>query len=255
MLQQMHPRIKELRKKALPVTFGGMQMRADGSLSDNEMTLEDKTIKGYAAVWNIPDSYGTYFVRGSFAKSIQERGPDSNSKYKITFLWQHEIWNPIGRVTVLREDEYGLYFEAVLDADMNVEDADRALQQIRSGTLNQFSFGFNYIWDKVSYNEMLDLIEVREVELMEISVVTIGSQTETYAIRSSKNNDDAIIELNIKTEQFIKSLPRAQQLELRQLIADQIALRAVEPLNKSTLPGNKPLAEIDYSYLCQNLKL
>lgn len=252
---QLHPRIKELRRKALPVTFGGMQVRSDGTLSDNELTLEDKTVKGYAAVWNIPDSYGTYFIRGAFSKSIQERGPDSNSKYKIIFLWQHDMKNPIGQVTVLREDDYGLYFEAVLDADMEVDDADRALQQIKSGTLNQFSFGFNYIWDKVSYNEMLDLIEVREVELMEISVVTLGSQTETYAVRSGADNTDAIIELNIKTEQFIKSLPRAQQFELRQLIADQIALRSAEPLNKQTLPASQPLAEIDYGYLCQNLKL
>jgi HK97 family phage prohead protease len=227
-----------------------MMVRADGELS-----VDDRTVKGYAAVWNIPDSYGTYFVRGAFAKSIQERGPNSNSKYKILMLWQHDRYDPIGQVTVLREDEYGLYFEAVLD---DVPSGNRAITQINSGTINQFSFGFNYVWDKVEFNEALGLIEVREVELMEISAVTIGSQQETYAIRTQDETSDLLVELNLRTEQFIKTIPRSQQLELRQLISSHISLRTSEPAK----PEAKPLdvrepaaAGIDYEYLSKNLTL
>lgn len=253
----MHPKIKELRKNARPISYGGMAIRADGSLTDNELTVENNIIKGYACVWNIPDDYGTYWIRGAFAKSINDRGPESNSKYKITLLWQHELRNPIGRITVLREDDYGLYFESELDTGGSVIDADRALQQINSGTINQFSFGFNYIWDKLFYNEALGLVEVREAELMEISPVTKGSQMETYAIRSADDYEDALVELNIKTEAFIGSIPRAQQYELRQLIANHIALRESKPVNVFDIPlgPRQPQAEIDYGFLNDNFKL
>lgn len=249
-MSQVHPKIKALREAAHPITYGTLMVRADG-----ELVVEDRTVKGYAAVWNIPDSYGTYFVRGAMAKSIQERGPLSNSKYKILMLWQHDRYDPIGQITVLREDEYGLYFEAVLD---DVPSGNRALTQIKSGTINQFSFGFNYVWDKIEFNDALDLIEVREVEMMEISAVTIGSQRETYAIRSEDDIANEIIKLNDRTEEFIKSIPRAQQLELRQLISSHISLRTGEPAEQQAKPLNhhEPAeAGIDYTYLSKHLTL
>lgn len=180
---------------------------ADGKA--NEM-LDKRIIRGYLFVWGLKDLHGTKFMKGCCARSIRERGPKSKAKYKITFLWQHDQCDPLSLFDVLEEDDYGLYFETkALD---KVDNAERTIEQIRSGTLNQFSAGFDFIWDKMEYDETDDSIVCMEIELLEGSVVTIASQMETYAVRSSE-------ELADKTLQFIKSLPRKFQLEARQLFA------------------------------------
>lgn len=253
----MHSKIAELRRKAAPINYyggNGLEVRADGRLA----VKEGRTIKGYAAVWGVVDSYGTVFLRGAFAKSIQERGPDSSAKYKITLVWQHDLRDPIGRVTVLQEDDYGLYFEAEVD---EIPQGDRALKQIESGTLNQFSFGFNYIWDKLEYNEKKGVVEVREVDLFELSPVTIGSNLETFAIRSPEGREAVGEALSIEIEEFIRVIPRDKQLELRQLFARHKALcsQSAEPFEVrrqtlDTVDAEPPGDGIDYEYIMNNLK-
>ena len=246
----LHPKIKELKQRALPVTNSTLYIDKRGEL------VNENTIKGYALVWGIPDSYRTVFLKGCCSKSIQERGPQSNSKYKITKLWQHDQRDPIGQVTVLIEDDYGLYFEAAIDAE-EVNGA-RALRQVASGTINQFSIGFDYVWDKMEYYDDKDIILIKEIDLFEISAVTIGAQGETYAMRSPEDVESAKEQLQEETEYFIKSLPRKQQLEARQLFARQISLATFKPdaLRQKPLEGTEPVAAgLDPTFIQQHLKI
>lgn len=210
-------KINQLKAKANPINY--IETRADA-------TVSDRTIKGYLAIFGKQDQHGTIFVKGAFAKSIQERGPESNSNYKITLLWQHDMRNPIGKITVLREDDKGLYFEAEID---DVPEGNRALKQINSGTINQFSFGFRYIWDKVEYDEETESYIVKEVDLIEGSVVTMGSQGDTHAIRSIEELEQKEMTLKENIELALKSIPRAKQLELRKSITDYISLLEAKP--------------------------
>ena len=171
-------------------------------------------------------------VKGCFAKSIKERGPASNARAKIAFLWMHNMEEPLGQFMELKEDDYGLYFKAKLDP---IPEADRALIQIKSGTLNQFSIGYQYVWDKVKYDETTDSIMLLEVVLYEGSVVTIGCNTETYAIKSA---DDLLVakeNLDAETEMILKTLPRNKQLEIRQLLSKHISLASIQPGAKPPL--------------------
>jgi HK97 family phage prohead protease len=229
-MKPLHPKIKELQLRANPTNFSGSYIDANGVLQMVDLKIqtneEDRTIKGYLSVWGVRDTYGTVFIKGCFAKSIRERGPDSSSKQKIAHLWQHDCCEPTGRFTVLKEDKYGLYFEAELD---DVEIGERELTQVRSGTLNQFSVGFNYIWDKVEYDETTDSIMLLEVDLQEGSVVTFGSCDQTYAFRSIEQLENDKYSLIEDTEYFIKGLPRQKQLELRQLITRHTSLSKIKP--------------------------
>lgn len=237
-MKKLHDKIKELQLRAAPVTYSGSYVDAQGVLHTMDLKIradekDGRLIKGYLQVWGFRDTYGTVFVKGSCARSIRERGPESSSKQKIAHLWMHDPCNPTGRFTVLKEDDYGLYFEAELD---EVPIGDRELTQVRSGTLNQFSVGFNYIWDKVEYDEATDSIMLLEVEMMEGSVVTFGSTSETYAIRSAEelvNEKEILME---ETDEFVRSLPRSKQLEVRQLIKRHITLAAlktdIDPIEK-----------------------
>lgn|SRR5215216_3573945 len=232
----LHPKVKALKLRAAPIVNSGGYVDTEGNLvADYKIysSETDRTIKGYLAVWGIRDTHDTIFVKGCFAKSIRERGPESLAKQKIAHLWQHEVDNPTGQFTVLREDDYGLYFEAMLD---DVPIGERELRQVRSGTLNQFSVGFNYIWDKIEYDEEQDALIIYEVELMEGSVCTIASNAETYAMRSVDQLEKDKETLVDETEDFIKSLPRSKQLELRQLLTKHISLAKLnKPDEKRTL--------------------
>lgn len=248
MTKVLHPKIQELKLRSAPVTMSGSYVDASGELRtiDFKVTSSttDRTIKGYLAVWGIEDTYGTVFVKGSFAKSIAERGPESNSKQKIAHLWMHDVCDPIGQYTVLREDNYGLYFEATLD---DVPSGERALRQIRSGTLNQFSVGFDYVWEKMEYDEERDVVLIMEGILMEGSVVTFGSNPETYAMRSAEQLVSDKEDLIEQTNDFIRELPRNKQLELRQLIARHVTLataKPVQPLRKAGEPESVGLLQI-----------
>jgi len=231
-----HPKVQEARKKAKPINYLSdsyvdgngvahlinykLAVKADGS---------GRTIQGYLAVFGNKDLQGETLVRGCFAKSIQERGPNSNSKYKILMLWQHDFCDPIGQFTVLREDNYGLYFEAELDP---VPNGDRALLQIKSGTLNQFSIGYDYVWDKVEYDETNDSLVLLEVVLYEGSVVTLGANMETYAIKAGQDLVAAKEDLDFETEEFLKTIPYSKRLELKQLLTKHIQLATLEPKKK-----------------------
>lgn len=247
----MNKKIKELRSQVVGMRRSALSVRADGKL-----VAEDRMIRGYAVVWSVVDSFGTMFKRGAFTKSIQERGPDSQSKYKIVLLWQHEMRNPIGRVLVLREDDYGLYFEAEVD---DIPEGIRAAKQVKSGTINQFSIGFNYVWDMIDYNEELNVFEVREASLFEISPVTIASNMETFALRSAEDRTAALADLNTDMDEFIRTIPRDKQLELRHLMLCYTSLIGEEPqeVRRAALVTHEPDAteNIDYEYLSNNLKL
>lgn len=235
-MKQLHQKVKELKLRAMPINYSGMSVNGNGDLVpdtddgiDMKASATDNIIKGYLCVWGVRDTYGTMFVKGCFAKSLQDRGPDSSAKYKVTFLWMHDQRDPIGRFNVLKEDDYGLYFEAEVDTMPSVPNGQRAVDQVRSGTLNQFSIGFDYIWDKVEYDSNTDCLMLLEVELFEGSVVTIGSNSETYACRSIEEYTDVKENLDSETNDLLKFIPRNKHLEFRQLLKRHIALAKVEP--------------------------
>lgn len=135
----------------------------------------------FASFGNV-DSDGDLLVKGCFAKSINDRGPESSTNRKIAFLWQHDMRDPIGKIMKIEEREYGAYATVQLSDFDAVPNAKRAYYQLQEGTLNQFSFGFNYIWDKMEYDEEKDAFIIMEVKLYEISVVTMGANEETEYI-------------------------------------------------------------------------
>ncbi len=237
-MKTQHHKIKELKLRAMPVNLSGSYIDANGELQALDLKITasetDRTVRGYLIVWGVKDTYSTNFVKGCCAKSIRERGPKSESKQKIAFLWQHETDEPIGRFTKLEEDDYGLYFEAECD---DIPEGERALKQIRSGTINQFSVGFDYLWDKVEYDEDTDSIVLLEIVLYEGSPVTFGSNAETYAIRTKEQLIKEKDQLMDETEFFIRSLQKGKQLELRQLITRHISLATIKP--------DKPLGNED----------
>lgn len=132
---------------------------------------EDRRIKGYAIVWGTKNSHDEIVLKGATLNSLNARGVGS-TRNPIQFLYQHRTDEPIAKIDVLEEDDYGLYFEATI---IKTQAGDDLIEKINAGVLRQLSYGFSYIWDKTEYDEEQDAYILREIKLWEISIVTFSS--------------------------------------------------------------------------------
>ena len=218
---------KEIYKKKLGKQFKSFEVK------DLNYNGESRTISGYAAIFNNKDKEGDILLKGCFAKSISDRGPESTANDKIIMLWQHDTHEPIGRISVLKEDDKGLYFEAVID---DVERGNQAIKQLESGTLNQFSIGYSYVWEKCEYDSERDAFIVKEVVLYEISVVSIGCNGLTEYLGLKAEGIDPYEALKNDIESAIKGLPISKKEEIQTIIAKALSLGQFKP--------EKPLEEV-----------
>ena len=199
------------------------------SLDTKELSYNDdsRTISGYAAVFGNIDKAGDMLVKGCFAKSISDRGPESQANDKIIMLWMHDMDEPIGRITRLEEDDKGLYFEAAID---DVPRGNQTIEQLKSGTLNQFSIGYRYVWDKCEYDSAIDAFVVKEVVLYEISVVSIGCNGETEFLGfKAQDGEDALDAFRKEADKLCKSLSAKDAEAVQYLIRKAMLLPNDEP--------------------------
>lgn len=230
----LHPKVLAHKLKSKSIDTRAVSVNEYGQLEDFAASLDKRVVKGYLIIWNKRNLYGEKFIKGCAAKTIQEWGPGSNSNYKTKFMYQHNPEESLALFDVLKEDDQGLYFETkVLDP---VPCADRTLIQLRSGTLNNFSQGFNPVWDKAEYDEMDDSIVFKEIKLFEGSVVSIPVDMNTYTIRSVESMESLIDE----TEYFVGQLPRKFQMEARGLFSRH---KTLADLQEPTVPTPPTLQE------------
>jgi uncharacterized protein len=249
-MKQLHPKILEAKRRS-PYMMRSVATSTEVYAKPEEFLslLDKRQVQAYSSIWTSKNDWGEMFVRGAWKRSIDLRGPKSNANQKIKFFRQHNQGDALSLLEELEEDETGLFFRTFpLDP---VDSADRVLIQLRSGTLNNFSNGFNPVWDKAEYDEKEDTIWYKEANLQEISVVGLASDPETFCFRSMKDFEQAEIELVDEVEYFIRSLRKDMQLEARNLFARQKSLYEANPqdaLSKDTVVKSK----IDYNYLTQN---
>ena len=134
---------------------------------------DDGTFSGYCNVFDVKDSYGDVVKKGAFLASIN----DWQARGKMPpILWQHDRSEVIGVWTKLYEDEKGLYGEGRLLID-DVEKAREAHALIKAGAIDGLSIGFyTKTW---SYDKHADVLELLELDLREISVVTFPANADS----------------------------------------------------------------------------
>lgn len=160
--------------------------------------VTDREIKGYPIVWNSKNDYGEILIKGSCANSLNARGVNSTGGNKITILLQHDTTKPLCVPYDLYEDEYGLFFRGSI-AD-NIAYCDDAVEQIRQGILTQLSYGFNYVWDKVEYDNDRDAYILKEIKLYEISLVTFSSDPLAQLRSSNYTQNQMLMKLSTLTD-------------------------------------------------------
>ncbi len=127
---------------------------------------DNGSFAGYASIFNITDSHKDIIIRGAFQRTLAE-----NNDVKL--LWQHQMNEPIGIITELREDDKGLYVEGKLLLD--VQRGKEAYSLLRSGAINGLSIGYTAV--TFDYNEN-GIRVLSDVDLWEISLVTFPANTQ-----------------------------------------------------------------------------
>jgi len=160
-------------------------------------------ITGYAAVFNSKTSIGDWFTEviapGAFARSISEND--------IRALFNHDWDNVLGRTKsgtlYLTEDERGLKFEIELP---NTTVARDLAESMKRGDINQCSFGFIPIEEEWDYSVEPALRTLKDVDLFEISIVSLPAYEDTEASVVRSKDIDKEVEKRIKLLKQIKEL-------------------------------------------------
>lgn len=143
--------------------------------------LEIKSIEatgefsGYGSVFGNEDSYGDIVVKGAFEKTLSEY---DKRKSLPSLLWQHRQDQPIGVYTDMKEDDNGLYVEGQLLVD-SVSQAKEAHALMSAGAVRGLSIGYALrSAEAYDYDPEKDVFLLKEIDLYEVSVVTIPANDE-----------------------------------------------------------------------------
>ena len=157
-------------------------------------------IAGYANT-TAKDRAGDIVTAEAWAKGVE------NYRRNPVLLYQHKHDCPIGRVDNIRVDKKGIYVEGAVSEAAEKNHGVQTL--IKDGALKSFSVGFRVKDGK--YNREDDSMIITDVELLEISVVSVPcNQDSLFSIRKSFNSDEEFNE-------FKKSLKEADAEEIKKM--------------------------------------
>ncbi len=125
-------------------------------------TQENGQLKGYASIFNIKDADGDIILPGAFDNTQIET-------CDIQLLLYHDFHKQIGKITLIQEDERGLYIECKLN--LGTHYGKMAYDLVKGGVIDGLSIGF----DIIKYKKEGALRYIEELRLVEISIVSLPS--------------------------------------------------------------------------------
>jgi HK97 family phage prohead protease len=158
------------------------KQRLDVALSIKSVS-DTGEFEGYGSVFGVKDSYSDIVTRGAFKNSLAKW---AEKKQLPAMLWQHNMNEPIGIYTEIKEDENGLYVKGRLLVDDDPL-AKRAHAHMKAGSLSGLSIG--YVLNDYDYDSEKDAFILKDIELWEVSLVTFPANDEAR-ISNVKNAFD-----------------------------------------------------------------
>ena len=157
-------------------------------------------IAGYANTI-VKDRAGDVVTAQAWAKGVE------NYRRNPVLLYQHKHENPIGRVEKITVDKKGIFVEAAVSEAAEKNHGVQTL--IKDGALKSFSVGFRVKDGK--YNREDDSMMITDVELLEISVVSVPcNQDSLFSIRKSFDSENDY-------KEFVKSFEDADENEIKMM--------------------------------------
>lgn len=215
-----------------------------GELSDYDE--KNGIVKGYGSYFGNKDADNDVISKGAYQKTIKENG------YRVKYLYQHNMMQPIGKMNELYEDEKGLVFVAEIPKTSLGKDV---IELMKSGVITENSVGILPIQkeDKGDYREL------KEVKLFEISAVTLAANdmAKIMDVKGSKMIEDVYKRYDnlcklIRKGNISDEMGYAIESEIYKL--KSLFIDATQPVEETTEPVEQK-SEFDvYNYLLNTLK-
>ena len=133
--------------------------------NDDEDEEEKGRFSGYGSIFGNKDLGNDVVVSGAFSKSLRKR-----KAKQVKMLWQHKQDIPIGVFDSISEDGDGLAVKGRLA--LGTQMGREAYELMKMGALDGLSIGYKADPDKQDYDARRRRRMLKEVDLMEISLVT-----------------------------------------------------------------------------------
>ena len=206
-------------------------------------------IKGYGSYFGNKDSDNDVITKGAYKKTIAENGD------RVKYLYQHDMNQPIGKMTELYEDDKGLVFVAEIAKTQLGNDV---VQLMKSGVITENSVGIM----PIQKNNKSDYREITEVKLYEISAVTLAANDQAKILDVKGNID--VDKLSKRYDNLSKLIRKGNisdemgfAIEAEILKLKSLFVEFTKPEIQTTLP-NVEIKNNDsevYNYLINSLKI
>jgi len=206
------------------------------NLEVKDVDTKQGVVTGYFSAFGNIDSDGDIMMPGAFKRSIQDWGPEG--KGRIKHLLNHDPSKPLGKIQVLKEDEYGLYYESKVGKHNLGQDY---IKMIESGLIAEHSIGFKTLREQKSG----DANQIHEVMLFEGSSLTAWGANEATPLLGMKNmNNIEQIQDQIKSfEKFIRNSDVTDEtIDLCMLKVKQLA-ELIERMSSTKAVDETPLQQ------------
>lgn len=168
------PEIPDEKEGPMKTNVKAFQVKADELTDAGQFT-------GYASVFDTVDSYGDVVRKGAFAETLQEWKDGGRT---LPVLYGHDFRDPfsnIGGVTAAEEDDHGLKITAQLDVEDNPK-AKQVHRLLKEGRLAEMSFAYFVREAAWATEDEEEVFELRNLKLLEVSVVPIGANPDTTIV-------------------------------------------------------------------------
>ena len=165
-----------------PPTTGTLDLKIKASAVLDAAGQDQGIVTAYVSVFGNKDSYGDVVVPGAFAGDVAafEAGEKS-----IPVIWSHQRQDPesfVGDVTALKEDETGLL--VTMKFDMDEPKAKKSYGLVKSGRVNQWSFGYRVNEGAWVETAEASYYELRSLSLHEVGPTLVGANSETRTVEA-----------------------------------------------------------------------
>lgn len=171
--------------------------------------LEEGEFTAYASVFDVVDAYGEIVVKGAFEKTLEVWKAEGKT---IPLLYGHNLSDPdffVGEIVDAEEDDNGLLVRGRFDMEM--PKAKQVYKLVKGRRLNELSFGFRVNESEVVTRDSERFIELREIDLIEVSLVPVGANPATEVV-SIKAGRKVSADTRAKLEEAMQSLNSASTI-------------------------------------------
>lgn len=142
---------------------------------------DEGIVSGYLSAFGNIDSDGDMIMPGAFERTIREWGPQGRKRIKH-FL-DHDNTKSVGVFTVLKEDDYGLYYESKAGDWTTGTDF---FKMVKAGAITEHSIGFRTLRKEKAEG----YTKITEIKLFEGSSLQGHGANEFTPIMGFKSLDD-----------------------------------------------------------------